>query len=116
MQIIESLSGPESTTRTQAMAVLGLGAQVGVLLPFNRAQEREADLMGLDLMAAAGFDPSASVLLWQNMGRTSRGGPPEFLSTHPSHASRIRDLKKRIPAATAIYEQAVANGKEPRCR
>lgn len=116
MQIIESLSGPESATRSQAMAVLGLGAQVGVLLPFNRAQEREADLIGLDLMAAAGFDPSASVALWQNMSRAGRGGPPEFLSTHPSHASRIRDLKQRIPAATETYERALASGKQPRCR
>jgi len=115
LQIIESLSGPESAMRSQAMAVLGLGTQVGVLLPFSRAQEREADLMGLDLMAAAGFDPRASVVLWQNMSRAGGATPPEFLSTHPSHASRIWELEDRIPAANAIYERARASGKRPRC-
>jgi len=115
MQVIESLSGPESPTRSQAMAVLGLGAQVGVLLPFSRAQEREADLMGLDLMAAAGFDPRASVALWENMSRAGGAGPPEFLSTHPSSDSRIRELQERIPSANEIYARARASGKRPRC-
>ncbi len=97
------------------MAVLGLGAEVGVLLPFNRTQEREADLLGLDLMAEAGFDPRASVALWQNMSRAGGGAPPEFLSTHPSHGSRIRDLNERIPSALGIRERARAGRKRPSC-
>jgi predicted Zn-dependent protease len=115
MQILQSLSGPPSPGRDQAMAVLGLGAQVGIELPFGRAQEREADLMGLDLMASAGFDPRASVTLWQNMSRDSGAGPPEFLSTHPSSSSRIRDLEQRIPQAMGPFERARASGKRPNC-
>jgi len=115
LKVIESMSGPPSPGRDQALAALGLGAQVGVLLPFSRAQERESDLMGLDLMARAGFDPRASVVLWQNMSRAGGGTPPEFLSTHPSHSSRIRDLEDRIPSALREYEQARAGGEQPQC-
>jgi predicted Zn-dependent protease len=115
LQAIESLSGPPSPGRDQALAALGLGAQVGVLLPFSRTQEREADLLGLDLMAEAGFDPRASVLLWQNMSRAGGATPPEFLATHPSHGSRIRELGARIPSSLEIYERARAAGKRPRC-
>ncbi len=86
-----------------------------MLLPFSRAQEREADLLGLDLMARAGFDPRASVVLWRNMRRASAGSPPEFLATHPSHASRIRDLGTRTPSALREYEAARAAGKRPDC-
>jgi predicted Zn-dependent protease len=115
LQAIESLSGPPSQGRDLVLAGLGLGAQVGVLLPFSRAQERESDLLGLDLMARAGFDPRASVTLWQNMSRATGGTPPEFLSTHPSHSSRIRDLEERIPSALREYERARAAGKRPDC-
>jgi predicted Zn-dependent protease len=115
LQLAEKLGDPSSPGRDQILAVLGLGAQVGVLLPFSRAQEREADLMGLDLMARAGFDPRASVALWQNMGRAGGDAPPEFLSTHPSHDSRIRDLNERIPSALEAYERARAAGKRPDC-
>jgi predicted Zn-dependent protease len=115
LQLAEKLGDPTSPGRDQVLAVLGLGAQVGVMLPFSRAQEREADLMGLDLMARAGFDPRASVALWQNMGRAGGGTPPEFLSTHPSHESRIRELNERIPSALDAYERARAEGKRPGC-
>ncbi len=96
-------------------AALGVGAQVGVLLPFSRTQESEADLLGLDLMASAGFDPRESVAFWQNMERAAKGGAPEFLSTHPSGSTRMSDLEKRIPHAMQLYEQAVAAGRRPRC-
>jgi hypothetical protein len=66
--------------QSQLLALLGLGAQVGILLPYGRDQEREADLIGLDLMAAAGFDPRESIALWQNMARAGGAEPPEFLS------------------------------------
>jgi predicted Zn-dependent protease len=115
LQLIEEMSGPPSPQRNQVLAVLGLGAEVGVLLPFSRTQEREADLLGLDLMAEAGFDPRASVPLWRNMGRAGGASPPEFLSTHPTHTSRIRELEERIPSALEIYERARSAGKRPGC-
>lgn len=99
------------------MGALGLGAQVGVLLPFGRTQESEADLIGLDLMAHAAFDPRQSVDLWVNMGKAAGGaGPPEFLSTHPSGTTRIEDLKQNIPDAMPAYEKARAAGKTPQCK
>jgi predicted Zn-dependent protease len=98
------------------MGLLGVGAQYGVLLPYSRIQESEADLLGLDLMARAGFDPRESTKLWINMGRSSGGQPPQFLSTHPSHASRISDLQKHMPTALRLYEQAHQFGKRPDCR
>lgn len=100
----------------QAIAsLLGAGAQYGILLPYGRAQESEADLIGLDLMARAGFDPRASIDLWQNMARSNRGAPPEFLSTHPSGTTRIGDLNNRMPQALQLYEQARASGARPNC-
>ena len=97
------------------MAALGVGAQ-GVVLKFSRTHESEADLIGLDRMAAAGFDPRESVPFWQNMEAASKGArPPEFLSTHPSPSTRISDLQKRIPQAMPIAEQAHARGRNPRC-
>ncbi|GAB2650374.1 M48 family metallopeptidase [Vibrio panuliri] len=79
--------------RNVTMSALGLGVQVGVLLPYGRTQESEADIVGLELMARAGFDPRQSIALWQNMAKASKGQqPPELLSTHPSHGTRIEDL------------------------
>lgn len=100
----------------QTAALLGLGAQVGLLLPFNRTQESEADILGLDYMARAGFDPNGSVKLWRNMQEASgSSGPPEFMSTHPSGDRRIRDLTNRIPAAMELYREAQAAGRDPGC-
>jgi len=103
-----------SAGERQTLALLGVGAQYGVLLPYGRKQESEADLIGLDLMARAGFDPTASVALWENMGRGGQQ-PPEFLSTHPSHETRIRDLKARIPHAEALRDAARQAGRRPQC-
>ena len=97
------------------MGALGLGIQYGVALPFNRKQETEADLLGLDFMAHAGFDPEQSVALWHNMGLTNKRNPPEFLSTHPSHESRIKELRARMPQALKLYDSAVAYGRRPNC-
>jgi len=96
------------------LAGLGLGVQYGVILPFSRTHESEADLIGLDLMASSGFDPVESVALWQNMSRAG-GQPPEFLSTHPSSATRIKDLNARMPRALEIYGKARANNRKPNC-
>ena len=88
-----------------AMAALGVGAQVGVLLPFSRKHESEADYIGILLAADAGYDPRESVALWERMGQLSGGGAPsEFMSTHPSHETRIDQLKKWMPEAMAIYQ------------
>jgi predicted Zn-dependent protease len=88
-----------------AMAALGVGAQVGVLLPFSRKHESEADYVGILLAADAGYDPRESVALWERMGRMSGGGAPsEFMSTHPSHETRITQLKKWMPEAMTIYQ------------
>ena len=88
-----------------AMAALGVGAQVGVLLPFSRKHESEADYIGILLAADAGYDPRESIALWERMGQMSGGGAPsEFMSTHPSHETRIAQLKKWMPEAMAIYQ------------
>ncbi len=109
------MSSGNSAKRDAAMALLGVGAQVGVLLPFSRAHESEADDMGKKLMARAGFDPRESVRLWENMAKLGDSGTPGFLSTHPSHDTRIRDLQKGMDAAVALYEEARAAGRIPRC-
>jgi predicted Zn-dependent protease len=97
------------------LAALGLGAQFGVLLPFSRTHENEADLMGLDLMARAGFDPEQAVTLWHNMAADSKGQPPEWMSSHPAHGSRIRALEARMPHAEMLFEQARTAGRQPAC-
>jgi len=98
-----------------AMAALGLGAQYGILLPFSRVQESEADLLGLDLMSKAGFDPQQAVQLWQNMASVGGDKPPEFASTHPSDATRIQQIQARLPMDLPQYAQAKASGKRPKC-
>ena len=116
MQLAQVAAGDPTPAKQQLFGLLGIGAQVGILLPFGRTQESEADLYGLDLMARAGFDPRASVALWQNMAKESGGNqPPEFLSTHPSHDTRIRDLNGRIPKAMPEYEAAKRAGRRPQC-
>lgn len=100
-----------------AMAALGAGAQVGVLLPFSRKHETEADVYGQRLMAQAGFDPQAAVELWQAMQAAtgSEGRPPRFLSTHPDPEGRIRALSDSAPGLREVYEEARRAGKRPGC-
>jgi hypothetical protein len=89
------------------MGAFGAAATVGVLLPFSRKHESEADALGLTLMAKAGYDPRASVETWKRMQQLAGGaGTPEFLSTHPSHETRIQDLEALLPAALAEYEKS----------
>lgn len=117
LQLIQVLAGERMGQQQEIMALLGLGAQVGIILPFSRTQESEADVLGLELMARAGFNPRESVTLWQNMGAAAgAGAPPEFLSTHPSHGTRIENLQAQIPKAMRYYEQAVAAGRRPKCQ
>lgn len=106
-----------STTGQLIMAGFGLGAQYGVLLPYSRVHETEADTIGLDLMARAGFDPRESVHLWENMAKAAGGAePPEIASTHPSNQSRIAHLRALLPAAEATEAAARAAGRRPSCK
>ncbi|GMQ96147.1 MAG: M48 family metallopeptidase [Gammaproteobacteria bacterium] len=101
---------------TASMQALGLGAQIGILLPYSRAHESEADVIGLDLMAQAGFDPRESVQLWKNMEKTGGGAPPEFLSTHPAGGTRIDNLLSQMADALGAYNDARAKGRKPDCK
>jgi predicted Zn-dependent protease len=116
LNLINAIASPQSGTGQTLMGLLGVGAQYGVLLPYSRIQESEADILGLDLMAKAGFDPRASIRLWQNMGRAGGGQPPEFLSTHPSHSSRISDLNRHMQVALQLQARAQQQGKRPACK
>jgi predicted Zn-dependent protease len=94
----------------QILQALGLGASVGVVLPFSRSQESEADHVGLILMAKAGYDPRVSIELWNRMARKEKNAPPDFLSTHPGSEARIQQLKAWMPEALQYYrsgEQSV---------
>jgi predicted Zn-dependent protease len=95
---------------------LSYGTQLGLLLPHTRAQESEADLLGLEYMANAGFDPRESVELWKKMSK-ERGGeaPPEFLSTHPADEKRIDALISMYPKTLMIFNKAKDQGKHPNC-
>jgi predicted Zn-dependent protease len=115
LNALQAVANPTSPSGQAFMGLLGVGAKYGVLLPYSRVQESEADLLGLDLMAKAGFDPAESIGLWRNMERASGAEPAEFLSTHPSHATRIQDLQQRIPYAEQLSARARANGRNPRC-
>lgn len=115
LQAAQAISGSMTPAKQQLMGLLGVGAQVGILLPYSRTQETEADLLGLDLMARAGFDPQESIELWQNMERAGGGRPPEFLSTHPSQGTRIQTLQNRLPQAQELQRQALAQGRKPAC-
>jgi predicted Zn-dependent protease len=103
--------GLSPLTSQAAMSALGLGTQVGVLLPYSRAHESEADYIGLLLAADAGYDPREAVRVWERMQGSSGGRrPAEFMSTHPGHDTRITQLTEHMPEALARYEQA---GKAP---
>ncbi|WNJ18887.1 M48 family metallopeptidase [Pontibacter sp. G13] len=102
----ESMKEKPETTQAIWMGVFGAGAQLGVMLPFSRKHESEADEMGLHFMAIAGYDPNESVGFWERMQAAAGGGaPPEVLSTHPSSATRIENLKRLAPGIKAQYAQ-----------
>jgi Zn-dependent protease with chaperone function len=86
--------------------LLGQAAQVAITLPYSRGHETDADLVGLELSARAGFDPRAAVTLWRKMAAASAGQPPQFLSTHPGHAQRIGAIERALPAVLPLYERA----------
>lgn len=110
-----ALSDRSSQQRGMIMAGLGITSQIAVALPYSRIHESEADAIGLELMAKAGFQPQEAPKLWENMAAESDGSPPELLSTHPSPSSRIRDLSALVPAAMRDYEARVTAGNLPNC-
>jgi predicted Zn-dependent protease len=105
MALSAALDKEPEKTKTLWMTAFGIGAQVGVLLPFSRTQESEADRLGLIFMSMAGYDPNVAVSFWERMAAQSGGqAPPEFLSTHPSDQTRINDIKKHLPEAMRYYK------------
>lgn len=110
-----SRTSPENTRLL--MGALGVGAQLGVVLPFSRVHETEADVLGQRIMAEAGFDPAGAVRLWQGMIAASSGGRvPQILSTHPDPRNRIAALQAGVAALQPVAAQARANGRRPACR
>jgi predicted Zn-dependent protease len=104
--------GAEYTART----MLNEGAMYGIMLPYKRGQETEADVIGLEYMAKAGFDPRAAVPLWQNMAKEAGGErPAEFVSTHPSSENRIESLISQWTEVLPLYNQAHEEGRIPDC-
>jgi predicted Zn-dependent protease len=99
-----ALKNKPEQTRQLWQSAFGIGAQVGVLLPFSRTQESEADELGLTFMAMAGYNPQEAVNFWQRMS-ASQGGqaPPELLSTHPSDQTRIQQIQQHMPEAMKYY-------------
>ena len=105
MALSKALEEKPEQTQQLWMAAFGIGAQVGVLLPYSRLHESEADHLGLIFMAMAGYDPNAAVGFWQRMAKMKGGqAPPEFLSTHPSDQTRIENIKALIPEAMQYYK------------
>ncbi|UCH92024.1 MAG: M48 family metallopeptidase [Nitrospirota bacterium] len=105
-----ALGDMDYQTQRAVMGALGVGTQYGVLLPFSRDHESEADYMGLLFMARACFDPTEAPKLWERMGQMSQGNQPaEFMSTHPSHETRIKQFEEWMPEALAIREQHCPN-------
>lgn len=103
-QIAAVLIGATAGGDPQTIAgLLGAGAQYGIVMPYGRNQELEADRLGLMLMARAGYDPRQSIALWQNMSNAGGASPPTFLSTHPGHDQRIAQLEQLMPQALAQY-------------
>lgn len=98
------------------MAALGVGSQVGILLPFSRTQESEADMLGQQYMARAGFNPSAAVTLWERMGAGSSSRDASFLSTHPAPGQRAQRLGEAAKQLMPVYTAARAEGRAPNCR
>lgn len=106
MLLADALSTKPKETTNLFMTAYGLGTQVGVLLPYGRVHESEADRLGLIFMAMAGYDPREATAFWQRMAKAKQGAsPPEFLSTHPADATRIRNIEQLIPEAMTYYRK-----------
>ncbi len=110
MALSVALQKKPEETRALWLAAYGVGTQVGLMLPFSRLQESEADHLGLIFMAMAGYDPHEAIKFWQNMQKMNKSRkPPEFLSTHPSDQTRIENIKKWLPEAMKYYKNSKKN-------
>lgn len=98
------LSGTSSAVQSVASTVYGLGSEYGVMLPYSRKHEYEADYMGLVFMAMAGYKPDVAVNFWQKMSANGASSAPEFMSTHPNDASRIAEITRRLPEVKALIK------------
>jgi predicted Zn-dependent protease len=106
MALSKAMETRPAATRNLFMRSYGIGTQVGVLLPYSRVQESEADHLGLIFMAMAGYDPHEAVPFWERMAASKEGPrPPEILSTHPADSTRISRIKELIPQAMQYYRQ-----------
>lgn len=101
--------------RNAILAAYGIGSTVGLMLPYSRLHETEADSIGLRFAAGAGYDPRAAAEFWRRMAAANKGGarPPEFLSTHPAEATRIKNLEEIAPRFLPLYESARARLEQP---
>jgi predicted Zn-dependent protease len=116
LSLAQAIVAPQSALGQTAMGLLGVGAQYGIILPYSRTHESEADIIGLDLMAKSGFNPRASITLWEKMAAAGNAQEPaEFMSTHPSHSTRMDELNNHMAKALPYYQQAQSIGKRPNC-
>ena len=106
MALSKALAKSPEKTKNLFMQSYGIGTEVGVLLPYSRVHEKEADHLGLIFMAMAGYNPNEAVSFWERMAASKEGpAPPEILSTHPADSTRIRNIKKLIPEAMKYYRR-----------
>jgi len=105
-----AIGDDDETTREVTLAAMGIGTQLGIVLPYSRLHESEADELGLFIAAEAGYDPDQAIGLWHRMARESAGRDIEFLSTHPDPHHRIEHLRALLPEARSIRDQAHRNG------
>jgi len=106
MALSKALESSPAQTQDLFMRSYGIGTQVGVLLPYSRKHESEADHLGLIFMAMAGYNPNEALTFWQRMAASKQGPAPlELLSTHPADATRIRDIENLMPEAMSYYQQ-----------
>lgn len=105
MTLSTALSQRPGAASDLFMTSYGVGTKMGVLLPYSRLQESEADRIGIVVMALAGYDPRAAIGFWSRMSETGGSRPPQFISTHPAPETRIRNLERAMPEAIALYER-----------
>jgi predicted Zn-dependent protease len=103
LALAKALESKKEETKNLFLTAYGVGATVGLLLPYSRTQESEADHLGLIFMAMSGYNPNEAVSFWERMSADKSGAPPEFLSTHPSDQTRIRKIKETLPEAMKYY-------------
>lgn len=99
------ISNKPAATQSTINLIYGLGAQYGYMLPYSRKHELEADRLGLIFLAMAGYDPNEAITFWERMAANSQGAPLEFMSTHPSDATRIAQIKQYLPEALTYYKK-----------